>query len=81
MRGDKRVSHGWLRRSAAVFWRVLGSLLVVGSALWGVLALAYQAPGGVWGKGAAALLWTGLGLLVLVLLFELRTGVARRSLN
>jgi Domain of unknown function (DUF4105) len=72
MRGDKRVSHGWLRRSAAVFGRGVGSLLVVGSALWGVLALAYQAPGGVWGKGAAALLWTGLCAGALVALWRQR---------
>lgn len=61
MPADSPASRGgWLRRGAVVFGRIAGSLLVAASALWGGLAIAYQAPGGVWGKGAAALLWTGV---------------------
>ncbi|MFF7057132.1 DUF4105 domain-containing protein [Achromobacter spanius] len=40
--------------------RLLLTLLLAASALWGCLALAYQAPGGTWGKGAAGLVWTAL---------------------
>ncbi|MFY0476644.1 Lnb N-terminal periplasmic domain-containing protein [Achromobacter marplatensis] len=70
MPADSQVLHGRLRRGVAIVGRVVGSLLVAGSALWGMLALAYQAPGGVWGKGAAALLWAGLCAGALVALWR-----------
>ncbi|MBB1595871.1 DUF4105 domain-containing protein [Achromobacter sp. UMC46] len=77
MPADKLAARGgWPRRCAAFIGRVAGSLLVAASALWGVLALAYQAPGGAWGKGVAGLLWTMLCLGALAALW--RRGPWRR---
>ena len=55
-----------VRRAAAMAGRVLLTLLLAGSALWGCLALAYQAPGGNWGKGAAGVAWTALCVVAMV---------------
>ncbi|WP_332607513.1 lipoprotein N-acyltransferase Lnb domain-containing protein [Achromobacter sp. ESBL13] len=49
-----------VRRAAAMVGRALLTLLLAASALWGCLALAYQAPGGAWGKGVACVAWTAL---------------------
>lgn len=46
------------RTAASILGRVLVTLLLALSLVWGCLALAYQAPGGVWGKALAALVWT-----------------------
>lgn len=55
-----------VRRAAAMVGRVLLTLLLAASALWGCLALAYQAPGGNWGKGAAGVAWTALCVVAMV---------------
>ena len=69
----KPVGQGGLRRGLAVAGRVLLTLLLAASAVWGCLALAYQAPGGAWGKGAAGLVWTALCVgAVLALWFKTR---------
>lgn len=67
---------GWLRRGASIAGRLIGSLLVAASAVWGVLALVYQAPGGRWGRAAAILLWAVLCIGALVALW--RAGPWRR---
>lgn len=54
-----RDNAGW-RTARVVVGRALLSLLLAASAIWGCLALAYQMPGGVWGKGAACLAWAVL---------------------
>jgi hypothetical protein len=77
MQAASQSAHGgWLRRGASIAGRVVGSLLVAASAVWGVLALVYQAPGGRWGKSAAILLWAVLCIGALVALW--RAGPWRR---
>ena len=77
MLADKPVRRaGRLRRGLVVVGRLLLTLLVAASALWGCLALWYQAPGGVWGKGAAAAVWAALCLGAMVALW--RAGPWRR---
>lgn len=50
--------------------RVAATLLLAASALWGGLALAYQAPGGQWGRAAAIAVWTALALGAAVALWR-----------
>ena len=58
--------------------RVAVTLLLAASALWGGLALAYQAPGGQWGRAAAIAVWTALALGAVVALWR-RVAWRRRA--
>ncbi|CAB3631284.1 DUF4105 domain-containing protein [Achromobacter pestifer] len=73
---DPMARGGWLRRGLVAAGRVIASVLVAASALWGGFALVYQAPGGVWGKGAAVLVWMVLCVGAIVALW--RAGPWRR---
>src|ERR1700722_5572391 len=54
----------------------LSATLVVGfSAIWGALALWYQAPGGQTVKTLSVLVWAGFSLTLLIALWQGRTAV------
>jgi uncharacterized protein DUF4105 len=61
-----------LLRFATIF---LATLLVGSSAIWGVLALWYQAPGGHALKILCVLLWAAFSLAILIALWQGRTAV------
>ncbi len=66
------------RGCLAIAGRVIFSLVLVLTALWGCLALAYRVPGGELAQGAAALAWAALCLYAAVALWR---GRARRALG
>ncbi|MEP6546377.1 MAG: DUF4105 domain-containing protein [Gammaproteobacteria bacterium] len=55
---------------------LLGSLVVGLAAIWGALALWYQAPGGQALKTLSVFLWAGFSLALLVALWQGRTALA-----
>jgi len=59
-----------------IVWRVLWTLVVGLSALWGALALWYQAPGGTALHGLLVMLWSLLSIVMLVALWRGRTMLA-----
>lgn len=59
-------------RFASIF---LATLLVGSSAIWGALALWYQAPGGQALKTLCMLLWAAFSLTILIALWQGRTAV------
>jgi Domain of unknown function (DUF4105) len=61
-----------LLRFASIF---LATLLVGSSAIWGALALWYQAPGGQALKTLCMLLWAAFSLTILVALWQGRTAI------
>jgi len=61
-----------LLRFASIF---LATLLVGSSAIWGALALWYQAPGGQALKTLCVLLWAAFSLTILVALWQGRTAI------
>lgn len=61
--------RGW----RTIAWRIALSLLLILSAAWGCLALAYRVPGGAFVQGAAALAWAALCLYSAVVLWRGRT--------
>ena len=66
------VSGAGLLRFMAIF----SATLVVGSsAIWGALAIWYQAPGGQPMKAFCVLLWAAFGLAILMALWQGRTAV------
>lgn len=67
---------GWLRGALSIAGRGVATLLLAVPALWGGVALAYQAPGGSWGKAALVSLWSVLALGAAVALW--RRGSWRR---
>lgn len=69
---------GWLHATLSAAARVAVTLLLAASALWGGLALAYQAPGGQWGRAAAIAVWTALALGAVVALWR-RVAWRRRA--
>ncbi len=66
------------RGCLAIAGRVIFSLVLVLTALWGCLALAYRVPGGELAQGAAALAWGALCLYAAIALWR---GRARRALG
>ncbi|MBC9906719.1 DUF4105 domain-containing protein [Achromobacter xylosoxidans] len=72
MAASNRARRGCL----AIAGRVIFSLVLILSALWGGLALAYRLPGGAVVQGAAALAWAGLCLYAAIALWR---GRARRA--
>jgi len=54
----------------------LATTVLVLGALWGALALWYQVPGGVAGKGLAIALWVAVGAAALGMLWMHRPGLA-----
>ncbi|MGB3433417.1 DUF4105 domain-containing protein [Achromobacter sp.] len=69
MAASNPARRGWL----AIAGRIAFSLLLILSALWGCLALAYRAPGGQLAQGAAALAWAALCLYAAVAPWRGRT--------
>jgi len=69
MAASNPARSGWL----AITGRIAFSLLLILSALWGCLALAYRAPGGQLAQGAATLAWAALCLYAAVALWRGRT--------
>ena len=61
-----------LLRFTAIF---LATLLVGSSAIWGALALWYQAPGGQVSKTLCMLLWAAFSITILLALWQGRTAV------
>jgi len=69
MAASNPTRRGWL----ATTGRIAFSLVLIFSALWGCLALAYRVPGGQIMQGAAALAWAALCLYAAVALWRGRT--------
>jgi Domain of unknown function (DUF4105) len=55
---------------------LLATLIIGFSAIWGALALWYQAPGGQSLKTLSVLLWVGFALILLIALWQGRTALA-----
>ena len=54
---------------------LLATLIVSSSAIWGAFALWYQAPGGQALKTLSVLLWVGLSLFLVIVLWQGKTAV------
>lgn len=65
-----------VRRVVTLVGKALLMLVVLVSGAWGVLALGYRAPGGVFGKVVLVAVWLALMIAVLVLLWRGRVAMA-----